>query len=618
MPLTPVSDYKPFFVTWELSPCVILRFACFSRIHIAALAATAQDAEEHFLRGYYLQQQGQRQAALDEYRSALDAEESGEVRGRVLEQLDKMSDAVVADDMAQLMPPETIAYVALAQPGEQIEKLAKVMGLTGRHAELTDSERVVLPLDDGLEISSDFQMSPSLLAELKKISGVAIAITGVDLKEEHPEGVLVIHAGDSDLVRGMIDTGVQVVPRQESIGGCETFCIEGAVWFVKKGSLIIGSDSRQQIIETLQRMEGGKPSLAEQPRFQKEKADREDALLFACLDGRALMKHPGPHLDDASAVARIVLGLDRIQHVTAVIRATESGVAAQLRCRFDEGYQGLAYGLIKTSPLKDEVLQRIPSGAAVVAALGVNPQLASMARASSSNEQLSGMDVGRELFVNIKDIGMFVLPAIVAGADEVPEFGFVISANDANKSERLWNQLLSWPSQLADESITMRKIDIDGRDAQQYTFEDENAPELVVLRLDDTAMLVGTEGAVRLGAATAEGRHPSIEQDDELAKLISQRSEHTAKAVFVHVGRAIKLGALLDGVDANDADEMAEIQRLCQVMGATRVIVTSDEGPAEFKLRLEAMGLPLFEEIIKSVAAHANEELSKGAVAFED
>jgi tetratricopeptide (TPR) repeat protein len=589
----------------------------FLAILLSGSALSAQEAERHFYRGFYLQEQGDRAAALEQYQAALEAEGAEEIQARVLEQLDKMSEAIVAADMARLMPADVIGYIEIAQPGDHIEKLAGAMGLVGRQEELSNKERVVIELDDGLEIASDFQLSPALVNELKKISGLAIGITGLNHEEEHPEGVIVIHAGESDLIRGLIETGIQVVPRRESIGGCETFCIEDEMWFVKKGSLIVGSESKSQIQDVLQRMESGESSLAQDAMFQKEKADREDALFFAYLNGPGLMKQIGPHLDDEAAVARVVLGIDRIRGLTASLRATDSGAAAQLRCQFDEGYQGLAYGLIKTSPLKDDLLRKIPAGAAVVAALGINPQLVSMAGMNSgSREMLSALDVGRELFANIKDVGLFVLPAIVEGRDEVPEFGFAISANDADRSEQLWHRILELPAKMGEsDELSVTKISMGGREANKYTFDDEDAPELIVLRLDETTMLVGTEGAVELAVATADGRHDSLENDTALASLVKQRSEHTAKAIIVHAGRAMELGALLEG---GDEKELAELRQVSQVLGATRVVLTSDEGPDEFKLRVEAHDLPIFEKIVRSLANGRNDQISENSIAQEE
>ena len=222
---------------------------CVLSLSLLVIAATdsciAQEAEDHFYRGYYLQQEGQLKAALAEYKQALDAEGNSAVRQRVLQQLDLITESIAAADMSRLMPADAIVYMEISQPGARLEQLAKTVGLVGRKQNKQD--RVLLPLEDGLVLPSDFQISPALLSELKKISGVAMAITGFDHEREEPQGVMVIHAGNSDLIRGLIETGVQVIPQEESISGCQTFCIEDEMWFVKKGSLLVGSDQPEQI-----------------------------------------------------------------------------------------------------------------------------------------------------------------------------------------------------------------------------------------------------------------------------------------------------------------------------------------------------------------------------------
>ena len=317
----------------------------------------------------------------------------------------------------------------------------------------------------------------------------------------------------------------------------------------------------------LRRLEGDGDSLATLGRFQKTARSTKDALAFAYLDGPRLMKHVGPHMDDEAAVARIVLGLDLLQHITATIDTTETGAVAQIQCQFKEGHQGLAYGLVRTVPLSDDVLQRIPAGVAMVAALGVNPQLGEMAGSVESPAELSAMDIGRELFANIKDVGMFVLPVVASQEDEVPEFGIAVTANNAAKSERLWNQLLSLPAKLeVDEGLAVNEVKIGGHTAQKYSCPDQDATDLFVLRLDDTTMLMGTEAAVSVAVATAAGRHPSLFDDEAMARLITGRSDDTAKAVFIHAGRMLKLAAQLEG--GADADE---IGRISHVMHKTRL-----------------------------------------------
>ena len=57
------------------------------------------------------------------------------------------------------------------------------------------------------------------------------------------------------------------------------------------------------------------------------------------------------------------------------------------------------------------------------------------------------MDLGRELFGNIVEASAFVLPASASqpGGPPIPEVGIVLAVRQPEKSEALWNQLLTLP-----------------------------------------------------------------------------------------------------------------------------------------------------------------------------
>ena len=192
-----------------------------------SLVATgvAQDALSLFHRGYYLQHEAHDlPQALDAYDQALAAGAGAGLQAQIRDQIGAISEDIASRDLAGLMPPETIIYAEISQPGRHMEQLIRGMGLAGRSPE-TPPEAVTIPLGNGLIMSSDFQISPALLRELGKAQGMALGITGINPRG--PEGVLIIHPGESDIVRGLIETGLQVVPHEEAVAGFPTFSFQG-------------------------------------------------------------------------------------------------------------------------------------------------------------------------------------------------------------------------------------------------------------------------------------------------------------------------------------------------------------------------------------------------------
>ena len=99
---------------------------------VANGSLSATEAEDHFFRGFYLQQQGETKAALAEYKQALEAPGNSAVRTQVLEQLDTITEDILAADMSRLMPIDSIVYMEISKPGEHLEQIARTMGLSGR------------------------------------------------------------------------------------------------------------------------------------------------------------------------------------------------------------------------------------------------------------------------------------------------------------------------------------------------------------------------------------------------------------------------------------------------------------------------------------------------------
>ena len=151
-------------------------------------AQTSTPAEDAFFRGYYLQhERNDFKKAAREYERSIALDPRSATRKAVDAELAELQEQLISSDFAQLMPADSLAYIEISQPGKHIEQLASMMGLVGRKFD-SSHKRVVLQIEDELGIPSDFQISPSLLREMKKFQGAAIAVTDIT---EH--GLSLIH-----------------------------------------------------------------------------------------------------------------------------------------------------------------------------------------------------------------------------------------------------------------------------------------------------------------------------------------------------------------------------------------------------------------------------------------
>ena len=127
--------------------------------------------------------------------------------------------------------------------------------------------------------------------------------------------------------------------------------------------------------------------------------------------------------------------------VSAVMGTTENGVHAEASVSLSPGHNSLAYGLVRTAPLTGRSLEYVPGGVAVVALLGLDPAGETAPGSGPGAPSLSAMDLGREVFGNIEELALFVLPPGREGGaarPPIPEIGLVVVVKDPAKSEALW------------------------------------------------------------------------------------------------------------------------------------------------------------------------------------
>jgi hypothetical protein len=203
------------------------------------------------------------------------------------------------------------------------------------------------------------------------------------------------------------------------------------------------------------------------------------------------------------------------------------------------------------------------------------------------------MDIGREVFSNVEEVSVFVLPPErLEARPPMPEVGMIAAVKDPAKSEALWDQLLSLAAMFGPQvAEPPQEIEIEGRKAKQYQFR--GAPPIVVVRLDDGAMAAGTRDAVS-AAIRAEGPY-AITGDPQFKALLEGLKAESSKAVLVHVGRVI-------GVAASLPNAPPEAKQIAPLLGDLKAMVVTSEQPNEFAIRASATGLPNVPNLVQAAA----------------
>jgi hypothetical protein len=301
-------------------------------------------------------------------------------------------------------------------------------------------------------------------------------------------------------------------------------------------------------------------------------------------------------------IASGLLDLDHLRFVSVFAGTTQEGFRIEARVDLKEGHRNLVYGLIRTAPCGRESLQYVPGGAAAVALLGLNPPdmaVAGRATATGPADFVTAMDIGREFFANLREAALFVSPATgnrEVGGPPIPDVGLVLVAKDPARSQALWSQLLSLPAMfLPPTAGGVSEVNIDGSPATEYRFP--NAPPIVLARVQDRAVVVGTRAAVAAAIKTGSGRG-AITEDLGFKPLLERLTPDTSKAILVHAGRAADTAAgLARGHEAEG------LRLASSILSNLRVCLVTDEKPTQFTVWLEAAGLPNVPEAIRKFAA---------------
>jgi hypothetical protein len=580
----------------------------------AALVALGQDkaadtpAEAEFRRGFFLQvhERDAAGAATAYEKAAADPSATDSVRAGAKARLAQVREDIASANLASLMPPDCMAYAELVEPGEHIVRILKMMDLVGPPAGGEKPTGKPVRLGDGFQLPADFAISPALVNELKKLRGAAVGLTAISEKGQ-PEGLIVIHPGDCDLVRGVIETGVQLLETGEPIEGYKSYRIPDLGWVVLTARLVLVSDSREQLAATMDRMRNPQAAnLAASASFKRAAGDSKGALLFAYVDGPQAVKRFGPMLKgQEAAIIRTLADLEHLESLVVALTTTDSAIQLRAQLNLMSGHHNMLYALIRTAPVTKRSLVRVPKGAAGVLVVGLNP--AGPAAAPAADEQnppsVSAMDIGREFFNNIEELSVFAMAPAVP-TQTIPDVGVVVAVKDPAKSEALWNQILSLATLVgARQPKPSAEISIESKAGRVYHFD--SIPPVVVLR-SDREMIIGTENAV--AASVRSQTAGTIAQDPAFASLLARLTPDTSKALLVDVGRAVEIAAAMSG--ARGARELKAVGELTR---ETKFSIVTDEAPNQLTVRAELTGLPKFQAILSFIESQQRPQQAKVA-----
>lgn len=553
--------------------------------------ASAESTQEKLHRAYFLEKTKNSCAeALPLYREVLaagDVESAAKLLAR--ERVAACQEELACADFARLMPPQTLIYAELNNPGDQLRSLLTQLGLT------STAEQSGAPAD-----TPRVAISPQLIDGLLGIRGAAIGLTGIDPLKQMPSGVLIVHPGDLAALRGLIETGLPLGGKQvDPIKGFPTYNIEDKAFVTLTARLAIAANDRSLIQDVIARLNGSeKSSLLENENVKEALADRAGSLVFAVVNAKALI----PILKGFAVMggvdtreimmAQAVIDLDHLQTISARAGVREGGVAFESMIQFADGHRSLAFNLPKTPPVNPEMLKRIPSGVAgfVVGALNEPASRFSSqpSEKTTAAPPVTALDFGREIFANINSFALFALPSDSREAPSgppIPDVAVVFNVNNSARSLALWSQILgliSLGSGAPNADGTAEKIG--GSDVTLFSLPQGHAIALAVS--GDDVYLASTKLAMSRSLQVRKSG-PSVLDDAAFAKPMKRLQEGGGKGLFVHPGRVATIIKPF-----MSKSEATEIEPFMIALKDTVASVTVDHGDRVLRVKGQVDSLP--------------------------
>jgi hypothetical protein len=585
----------------------------------APLSAANWEDPTELYKAYYLEHQTKDFAAAKKlYEAAAQQSLSAELKRAAKSGANRCRDNIAAGNFAALMPENALGYIELTRPGEVFEKLCAMLGLSGKDVHELLAQRPNTESNAPFRIPEEVVISPAVFEAFSSFGGGAVAITSFDPSGgKPPSGVLVIHHGDTQLLRGIIETAFQFSPTAEKIAEMPTFCSQtpdmGKVTGVLTEALFVVGTDRDLVDGVIGRLtHPGKASLASREDLKEIMEQRTGSTLFAYADLQAILKLVKANLSENDlrefGMANAIADLDSLRWATFSAGIHDGTMSAQLAVRLADNHHSIAYNLVRLPPMSRRCMAGVPAETAALFAFGLNPTLTNAvvdkAQSSAPQDDVTGLDIGREFFGNIREVCAFVVPGKMlernakSGPPVVPNCGVIFAVNDVAKSKALWDQFLSIPGLVAGEKpMKSRTVTIASTPVTAYSIP--NFGKIYLAQLDDCIAVAATRTAAK-SVIQAYKTKKTVQQDATFAKVLAKMPKDTSAMFIAHCGRMAKVAGA-----ANPAAAIAAgpAEDLCSDMVAWGAVGQSRN---QMTLRMAMTGLPNLNKAIKQYGPMIN------------
>ncbi len=564
----------------------------------------------------YMKKKSETEAKANFARIVAEHSTQADLVAKVRPLLDELGNA----DPAALMPPETLIYAEIGSPGKQVEAILNML----KGTPLEDPLRAIGGVGQGSNqqgpaAALSALLNPSMMAEFKKIRGMGVSFQQIG--QGVPQAMVVMYPGKSDALRGILQMalGLAGTP-SDPIADMNAVRFQGGGGAAYDGTVIIvtsptpkGADQLKWAVQQYKGL-ANNPTLASSNKsFAKvsKKARQENILtLWVNVDEayQTMMKQlPPDQVPQQIRMADGMVDLKNVDEIIAGLTLKETGVAIEANFDLKDGHHCTAYSLIHTPNLNMKLLNTVPSEATALFAFALgDPNTPQAEAAGQQLKNITGLDIGREIFGNIRQVSLFAAPVFKSSsttegvsAFPVESLGVAIASNDPTKTRMVLTTLLQSTHALAPgENGQPQEIKVvDGR------FQIDLANKMQVFGYVDepgktTVLSLGSE--MIDSSVKASKQKNSILDAGRLKTALAALPPTTSKVAMINVGGHMKIAARAAHVsDPNAQERLTQaIQQLSQACEQTTIVARTAEETNSLNVRLEITGLPKADQVV--------------------
>jgi len=558
----------------------------------------------------YMKKQQEPQARLAFEKLVTEYSDQTNIVSKAKPLLQELSEA----DPAALMPPDTLVYLEIGSPGKQVDTILNMLKGTPLENPLAAIGRGQQGGPTPGDIVSGF-LNPNMMAEFKKIRGAGVGITGI--AEQNPPLIVVLYPGKSDALRGLLFGVLTFLGKPiEPIEGMQMVEFPDGGGAAYDDNVVILTSplayTAGQLTWCVKQYKGvtNEPTLASSnksfARINKKDRQENAFTIWANVDQAytTLTKlFPEGQIPQQILQANGIADFSNIDDLIASLTLKEDGIALEANVSFKDGHNSFAYNMFHTPQLSKAAFNVVPSGA--IALFSVAPGGADSPRAQFLQQQIknaSGLEIGGDIFANIDQITLFVLPSAFSSGEApagIPpiatSIGLVLTSENPRQTRQILTGLLTATNLIANQSGDDSEANV-GR----YQIELVNQLKLhcYTNQENKTTVLSLNPGVIE-ASASALGTRQSVTSGGPLKDAVNKLSPGASKLALINIGGAIQTGVplLLSGMDEPGDDVKELIAQVAKSCDKTTIQFRTQEDSENLNVRAEIRDLPPASEL---------------------